>query len=86
MPTKATWVSAQEAAQILTANTDHVISADYVFLLAKKKKKIAYRAVDGRTNEYNRRDCERYIVRRRDTPRVRPRPSTRKEKPLHSSS
>jgi hypothetical protein len=76
---KDRWITAQEAAEILTKNTDHEVSADYVRMLAKSNK-IAFRAKDGRTNEYNLRDVEKYHIRPQGTPRVRPRPSTRKEK------
>jgi hypothetical protein len=78
MPTKKDrWITAQEAAVILTKNTDHEVSADYVRMLAKTGK-VEYRARDGRTNEYNLADVEKYHVRKQGTPRVRPRPSTRK--------
>ncbi len=75
---KDRWITAQEAAVILTKNTDHEVSADYVRMLAKTNK-IAFRARDGRTNEYNLADVEAYRVRPQKTPRVRPRPSTRKQ-------
>lgn len=71
---KDRWISAQEAAEILTGNTDHEISADYVRMLAKGGK-IAVRAKDGRTNEYNLADVKAYRVRPQHTPRVRPRPT-----------
>ncbi len=77
MATKDRWITAQEAALILTRNTDHEVSADYVRMLAQKNK-IEYRAKDGRTNEYNLASVEKYRVRPQGTPRVRPRPSTRK--------
>ena len=67
------WITAQEAAAILTQNTDHEVSADYVRMLAKSNK-IGFRAKDGRTNEYNLSDVEKYRVRPQSTPRVRPRP------------
>jgi hypothetical protein len=76
---KDRWVTAQEAAVILTKNTDHKVSADYVRMLAKTNK-IGFRAKDGRTNEYNLADVEAYRVRPQKTPRVRPRPSTRQER------
>jgi hypothetical protein len=77
MPTKLDrWISANEAAAILTKNTDHKISAAYVRILAKEGK-IVFRAKDGRTNEYNLSSVEKYRVRKKHTPRVRPRPSTR---------
>lgn len=77
MPTKDRWITAQEAASILTRNTDHDISPDYVRMLAQKGK-IDYRARDGRTNEYSQKSVEQYQVRPQAAPRVRPRPSTRK--------
>ncbi len=73
------WITAQEAAVILTKNTDHEVSPDYVRMLAKTSK-IAFRARDGRTNEYNLANVEAYRVRKQGPPRVRPRPSTRKQK------
>ncbi len=80
MPTKLDrWISARQAATILTSHTDHEVSADYVRMLAKSHK-IAFRAKDGRTNEYNLADIDKYRVRPKYTERVRPRPSTRKER------
>lgn len=79
MATKERWILANEAAAIMTRNTDHAVSADYVRLVAKQGK-IRYRAIDGRTNEYNLNDVERYEVRPKNAPRMRPRTSTRKEK------
>jgi len=76
---KDRWIDANEAAVILSKNTDHEVSADYVRMLAKAGK-IEFRAKDKRTNEYNLADIEAYRVKRHDTPRVRPRPSTRKER------
>lgn len=76
---KEEWISAQEAAIILTANTDHEVSGDYVRMIARTNK-ITFRPRNGRENEYLKSDVEAYHVRPRDTPRVRPRPSTRVEK------
>lgn len=72
------WVTAQEAAVILTRNTDHAVSADYVRMLAKASK-LEVRKRDGRTNEYNLTDVRAYKVRPKNGPRIRPRPSTRKK-------
>lgn len=73
MPTKLDrWIGAQEAAAILTRHTDHEVSVDYVRMLARIHK-IAFRAKDGRTNEYNLADVDRYRVRPKYTERVRPR-------------
>jgi hypothetical protein len=82
---KDRWVTAQEAAVILTKHTDHEVSADYVRMLAKTNK-IAFRAKDGRTNEYNLADVDAYRVRKQGTPRVRPRPSTRKQRASEETS
>ena len=71
---KEEWISAKQAADILTANTDHTISADYVRMLAKSNK-ITTRERNARENEYLKSDAERYRVRPKHTPRVRPRPS-----------
>jgi hypothetical protein len=71
------WIDAHEAARILSENTDHMVSADYVRLLAKKGH-ITSRPRDGRTNEYNPREVRGYRVRLKDATRVRPRPSTRR--------
>jgi len=79
MATKDKWISAHEAAEILTRNTDHTVSDAYVRMLAQKDK-ILYRQKDGRTNEYSKTSVEAYKVRPKNTPRVRPRPSTRQER------
>lgn len=71
------WISAREAADILTSNTDHEVSADYVRMLAQAEK-IEFRSRNGRENEYFKPHVERYRVRPKHTPRVRPRPSTKK--------
>lgn len=68
------WISAQQAAAILTSHTDHEVSIDYVRMLARINK-IAFRAKDGRTNEYRLADVDRYRVRPKYTARVRPRPA-----------
>jgi hypothetical protein len=74
---KEEWVSANEGAKILSRNTDHVISPHYVRLLAKNSK-ITCRARNRREFEYLKSDLEAYHVRPQNTPRVKPRPSTRK--------
>ncbi len=75
---KEEWISAQEAAQILSANTDHPISDAYVRMLARTNK-ITVRERNGRENEYLKSDVEAYHVRPKHTPRVRPRPRTSKQ-------
>lgn len=55
------WVSGNEAAAILTENSGHTITANYVRLLATKGT-IRSRAKDGRTNEYHKGDLMAYRV------------------------
>jgi hypothetical protein len=74
---KEEWISANDAAAILTSNTDHEVSADYVRMLAKSGK-IEARNRNLREREYLKSDIEAYRVRLKNAPRVRPRPSTRK--------
>lgn len=58
------WVSGNEAAAILTKNTDHTVSTAYVRLLAKQNK-IRSRPINGREKEYHKGDVEEYIVESR---------------------
>lgn len=76
---KEVWVSAQEGARILTSNTDHEVTSDYVRMLARLDK-IETRPINERENEYLKSDLEKYRVRPRNAPRVRPRPSVRKDR------
>lgn len=55
------WLSGNEAANILTANSGHTVSANYVRVLARKGE-IKWRRKDGRTNEYHRGDVTAYRV------------------------
>jgi hypothetical protein len=59
---KEAWISAKEAAEIISTNSGRTIIQQYVRELAQKGK-IAYRPVDGRTNEYLRSDVEKVKVR-----------------------
>ncbi len=81
---KKVWISPSEATAILTANTDHEVSIDYVRLLARSHK-FEYRVKNARENEYLKSDVEAYRVRPQHTPRVRPRPSTRHERLTHDT-
>jgi hypothetical protein len=65
------WISGNEAAQILTKNTDHKVSTAYVRLLAKQQK-IRSRAVNAREKEYHKGDVEEYIVERRSKKQEEP--------------
>ena len=59
---KETWIEAAEAASIMTKNSGHAVSTDYVRLLSNQKK-IRSRPKDGRTKEYLKTDVENYKVR-----------------------
>ena len=59
---KEPWVTAKEAAEIISANSGRPIIQQYVRELAQKGK-ITFRPVDGRTNEYLRSDVEKIKVR-----------------------
>lgn len=59
---KEAWITAKEAAEIISANSGRPIIQQYVRELAQKGK-IAYRPLDGRTNEYLRSDVEKVKVR-----------------------
>jgi hypothetical protein len=59
---KEAWVTAKEAAEIISANSGRPIIQQYVRELAQKGK-IAYKQLDGRTNIYLRTDVEKIKVR-----------------------
>lgn len=59
---KEVYISGKEAAEILTKNSGHLVTQDYVRLLSNQNK-IRSRPVDGRTKEYLRADVENRIVR-----------------------
>lgn len=61
---KEKWILATEAAKIISDNSEHPVSPDYVRLLANAKNpKIRARAKDGRTKEYHEGDVRAYRVR-----------------------
>lgn len=60
--TKAEWVTAQVAAEIISANSGRPIIQQYVRDLAQKNK-IKYKALDGRTNVYLRSDVEKIVIK-----------------------
>lgn len=57
------WVTASEAAKILTANSGHQITTDYVRRLGHTKKITVRPIVPGKTNLYLKSDVEAYVVR-----------------------
>ena len=60
------WISVQEARHIISENSGHDISADYVRLMAHKGR-IGWKKLDGRTNVYNRKNVEAIRVRPKKT-------------------
>jgi HD-GYP domain-containing protein (c-di-GMP phosphodiesterase class II) len=58
---KDTWINVNEAAEIMTRNSGHPVSPDYVRLLSNQHK-IRSQAKDGRTKEYHKGDVEAYHV------------------------
>lgn len=59
---KAEWVSANEAAEIVSANNGRTVIPQYIRDLAQRRK-IQYKPLDGRTNVYLRSDVEKIKVR-----------------------
>ncbi len=72
MVKKEEWVTVQEARRIISENSGHEISADYVRLMAHKGR-IGWKKLDGRTNVYNRKNVEAIRVHtRKEKSEVRP--------------
>lgn len=64
MAKKEEWILGSEAAAIMTRNSGHTVTPNYVRLLASRAhSKIRSRMRDGRTREYHRGDVEEYRVR-----------------------
>jgi hypothetical protein len=59
---KEIWISGKEAAEIISKNSGHVVTTDYVRLRSNQGK-IQSRPIDGRTKEYLKSDVETYVVR-----------------------
>src|SRR5215475_6049832 len=58
------WISANEAAEIISKNSGRTIHPDYVRLLARQNpQKLASKPLDGRTNVYLRSDVEQITVK-----------------------
>jgi hypothetical protein len=67
---KKKWLTTEEAAEILTANSGHTVSKDYVRRLGNKGLLTTER-IDQRTKLFWRADVERYTVAKRGTGEVR---------------
>jgi hypothetical protein len=61
---KDPWISANDAAEIISGNSGKPVHPDYVRLLARQNpKKLASKPLDGRTNVYLRTDVEKIKVK-----------------------
>jgi hypothetical protein len=65
------WITAEKAAETLTANSGHTVSQAYVRMLARNGK-ISFKQVDGRTRLYSKSDISKYRVEKRGDGSVRP--------------
>jgi hypothetical protein len=72
------WISSQQAAELLTQQSGHLISPDYVRRLGNTGK-LTTKAIDLRTKVYLRSDVENYTVKQRGTGEVRRMIRVRKE-------
>lgn len=89
------WISANEAAEIISNNSGRPVHADYVRLVARQKPQtLASKPLDGRTNVYLRSDVEKIKVRAKKvtnrqekTQKTSPLigPSTEQEKPIEQA-
>jgi hypothetical protein len=68
---KELWISARDAAEIITKNSGHPVSPDYVRLLSNTGK-IRARPINRREKEYHRGDVEAYRVRGKGKNRKQP--------------
>jgi hypothetical protein len=78
------WITAKEAAAILTERSGHTVTDAYVRRLGNQSKlaKISTRQIDARTKLYSRKDIEAYVVKPRGDGSVRRevrKPRTQKE-------
>jgi hypothetical protein len=60
---RSLWITAQEAAAIISKNNNRTVTDQHVRDYAKKGR-IKYRARDGRTNEYLKSDVDRLRIRK----------------------
>lgn len=62
-PRRAIWITAQEAAEIISKNNNRPVTDQHVRDYARKRR-ITYRARDGRTNEYLKSDVDKLRLRK----------------------
>jgi len=75
------WITSQEAAVILTANSGHTVTDAYARRLGNTGK-LTTQVIDRRTKLFLRTDVEKYIVRERGTGEVRRVARARKIEPI----
>nr|HET6904379.1 hypothetical protein [Ktedonobacteraceae bacterium] len=68
--TLSDWISSKKAAELLTANSGHTVSVDYVRRLGNTGK-LETIQIDERTKLYNRKGVEGYRVKERGDGSVR---------------
>lgn len=66
---KPTWITSKQAAAILTEQSDHTVSDNYVRRLGKLNK-VETKRIDLRTKLYSEADIRSYIVKNR-TPQAK---------------
>jgi len=77
------WITSQQAAEILTTSSGHLISSDYVRQLGRNGKLSTWQ-VDLRTKLYLKSDVEAYTVKQRGDGSIRREaraPRDKKEEP-----
>lgn len=62
---KELWITSAEAAEILTKNSNHLISDSYVRRLAEHGK-ISSKMIGKKTRLFNRAEVEAYTVKQRE--------------------
>lgn len=63
MPRRVIWITAQEAAEIISKNNNRPVTDQHVRDYARKGR-IKYKARDGRTNEYLKSDVDKLKIRK----------------------
>ncbi len=64
------WITSKEAAEILTKNSGHTVSDNYVRRMGKTGL-ITVKEIDGRTRLYLKSDIETYTVKKRGDGSIR---------------
>jgi hypothetical protein len=73
-PKREVWIEAAEAAEIMTQNSGHRVTTDYVRLLSNQGK-IRARVKNRRSKEYLKSDIEAYRVKGKGPNKAIPQPN-----------